>query len=96
MDVNYIEIEEPFDTKYPTWIIAFCPDTDSFFVTNYRYFFWEFDKEFDSEKEGIDYFITHVEYFMNIDKELMSHMFYNDIHVVDSVYLENTKTQYYN
>lgn len=38
MGVDHIEIEEPFDTKYPTWVVAYCPDDNSFFVTNERHF----------------------------------------------------------
>ena len=38
---KHIEVNEPFNTKYPYWIIAFCPDTNSFFVTNERHFFLE-------------------------------------------------------
>lgn len=31
---------ENFSDKYATWIIAYCLDTDSFFATNKRHFFW--------------------------------------------------------
>ena len=57
--IRYLEIDEPFNTKYPTWIVAFCPDTNSFFVTNERHFFWESEEEFDSEEAGINYFENH-------------------------------------
>ena len=29
--IRYLEVDEPFNTKYPTWIVAYCPDEDSFF-----------------------------------------------------------------
>ena len=51
--IRYLEVDEPFNTKYPTWIVAYCPDEDSFFVTNERHFFWESEEEFDSEEEAI-------------------------------------------
>lgn len=31
-----------FDTKFQTCILAFCPDTDSWFVTNERFFYYEY------------------------------------------------------
>ncbi len=30
--------DENFSDKYTTWVIAYCLDTDSFFVTNQRHF----------------------------------------------------------
>ena len=79
------EVKEPFNTKYPTWIIAFCPDTNSFFVTNERYFFWESEQEFDSENDGIDYFEHNVSYFIDIANKI--------IHT-ERVWLENTSKWY--
>lgn len=85
MGVDYIKIEESFDTKYPTWIIAFCPDTTSFFVTNERHFFWESEEEFDSEEAGIYYFEHQVQQFMNVA---------NQIIYTERVWLENTQKWY--
>lgn len=45
-----------FNTKFETYIIAFCPDTDSWFVTNERFFYYEYDKQFQTKEEGIDFF----------------------------------------
>ena len=95
MNVNYIEVEEPFDTKYPTWIIAFCPDTASFFVTNERHFFWELEEEFDSEEAAIHYFWEYAKYFIKIEKEIMSGMMFGDkFKDIDKVWLENTQKWY--
>ena len=54
----YKTIPEEYDpsTEFPSWIIAFCPDTDSWFVTNQRFFYYEYDKEFESEEAGIVFF----------------------------------------
>ena len=90
----YVEINEPFNTEYPTWIIAFCPDTDSFFVTNQRYFYWEHKVEFGNEKDAINYFEDNISYFLDVDREIMSGMFYHDINVVDNIFLENTNKWY--
>ena len=42
-----------FGTEFSTWIIAFCPDSDSWFVTNQRFWWYEYPIEFQSEQEGI-------------------------------------------
>ena len=55
-----------------TWIIAFCPDSNSFFVTNQRAFYWEYQKKFESEKSAIEYFESNVDYFLGVNDEIMS------------------------
>ena len=89
------EIKESFNTKYPTWIIAFCPDTDSFFATDGRHFFWEYKEEFESEDAAIHYFKQHAKYFIKIEKEIMSNMMLRDKSKdIDKVWLENTQEWY--
>ena len=90
---RYVEIDEPFNTKYPTWIIAFCPDTDSFFATNERHFFWEFKKEFESEESAVDYFSKHVDDFIEVNNKIMNKIIYGWI-PVKSAFLENNNTWY--
>lgn len=85
MNINHVEVEEPFDTKYPTWIIAFCPDTNSFFVTNERHFFWESEEEFDSEEAGINYFENHIRRFLTVA---------NLRDYTERIWLENTQKWY--
>lgn len=85
MNINHIKIEEPFDTKYSTWIIAFCPDTNSFFVTNERHFFWESEEEFDSEEAGINYFENHIQRFLTVA---------NLRDYTERIWLENTQKWY--
>ena len=83
--IRYLEIDEPFNTKYPTWIIAFCPDTNSFFVTNERHFFWESEEEFDSEEAGINYFENHIQRFLTVA---------NLRDYTERIWLENTQKWY--
>ena len=85
--------EMPLDAMQPhdTWIIAFCPDTDSFFATNQRAFFWEYEKEFESEESAINYFENHVGFFLRIDNEIMNKFIGK---TVDCVCLENTNKWY--
>lgn len=88
--------EMPPDAFQPhdTWIIAFCPDTDSFFATDQRAFYWEYTKEFESEKAAIEYFETHIGDFRTIRDELMKDMFFADLHKGKPILFENTKKQY--
>ena len=50
---------ESFSDIYATWIIAYCLDTDSFFATNQRHFFWEYNDEFQCENDAVNYFRNH-------------------------------------
>lgn len=86
-----------FEQKFPTWIIAYCPDTSTFFVTNKRYFYWEYDKEFATEEEGIEYFEKHVKKFMDIENRLKDRiMLRRFVDPMNSpVFLENTGKSYH-
>ena len=59
-----------FSTEFDTWIIAFCPDTDSWFVTNKRFFYYEYEKEFKTEEEGIEYFENNLLDFFKLNEVL--------------------------
>ena len=90
----FISYEEFSTEEYPTWVIAFCPDTNSFFATNQRGFFWETEGEFDSEEAAIDYFESHVCEFINIQNKIMGDMFAGYKPLFMDVFLENTKRSY--
>lgn len=85
----YQKVPEPynFNSEFPTWIIGFCPDTASFFVTNKRFFYYEFEKEFINEREGIEYFEQHLTLFNNIQEKLMEYL---PSFLKNSVQLDNT------
>lgn len=70
--VTYKEMPPDAMKPHDMYIIAFCPDTNEFFTTNQRCFFWEFDKEFNSEKEAIEYFEGNLEFFLNVENEIMT------------------------
>ena len=91
--IRYLEIDEPFNTKYPTWIVAYCPDEDSFFVTNERHFFWVSEEEFDSEEEAIDYVENHVGYFVELSRERHGRMRFGTA-TINGIWLENTRKFY--
>ena len=85
----YVQVPDDykFGEKFSTWIIAFCPDTDSWFVTMERYFYYEYERKFESEEEGIHFFKTHPEIFMKIEIEMG---IYRPSFYKDGVWLENT------
>lgn len=88
----HVEVKENFNTEYPIWIIAYCIDTDSFFVTNQRHFFWQHEKEFPSEKDAIEYFETNVNEFIEKHNEIAKSA--GGIRVSDNVFLEETMHMY--
>lgn len=77
-----------FSDKFPTYIIAFCPYTDSWFATNERFFFYEYPMDFPNEEAAIGYFIRNPEVFLKIEKEMNV---YRPSFNSDGVYLENIK-----
>ena len=84
--------DENFSNDYYTWIIAYCPDTNSFFATSQRYFFWEYDNEFPCESDAIEYFKTHLNEFRKIRNEILTST--GGWSVNSDLYLENTKESF--
>ena len=76
-----------FTTEFHTWIIAYCPDTDSWFCTRQRFFYYEYPDEFQCENDAICYFRNHVNDFIKLNCEMHPRK-------VDSVFLENTNKWY--
>lgn len=89
----YVKVPDgmSFSTEFDTWIAAFCPDTDSWFITNKRFFYYEYEKEFVSEEEGIKYFEAHISEFLKLNEELAE---YRPSFNKNGVFLENTKNFY--
>lgn len=56
----------PFTKKYPTYVITYEPQSDMFFITNERCFYYEYDKEFQDKKEAFDYFKNNYLEFIKI------------------------------
>lgn len=75
-----------FNTEFDTYIIAFCPDTDSWFVTNQRFFYYEYDKEFVTEEDGIAFFKNNPKIFY--DEEIRMDV-YRPSFRKNGVWLEN-------
>lgn len=70
MGYKTVPDEYDFSTEFPTWIIAFCPDLDTWFVTNKRFFYYEYGKEFDSEQDGIEFFRNNAKIFFDIETKM--------------------------
>ena len=70
--MGYVELPEGYDftTQFPTYVIAFCPDVDCWFVTNQRFFYFEYDKEFETEQDGIEYFKQNPSIFYDLELEM--------------------------
>lgn len=83
---------ENFSDKYATWVIAYCLDTDSFFATNQRHFFWEYNDEFQCENDAINYFRNHLNEFRNARKEILSNC--GGWSIDKDLFLENTKERF--
>ena len=84
MSLVAIPKEFDFSTKFPTWIIAYCVDTNSWFCTNQRFFYYEYPKEFETEHEAIEYFRNHVPEFSKLTREMYPNK-------NSDVFLENTR-----
>lgn len=83
---------EDFSKTYSMWIIAYCLDTNSFFATNQRGFFWEYNDEFQCENDAINYFRTHLDEFWKIRNEILRSA--GGWNVNSDLYLENTKEKF--
>lgn len=74
-----------FNTEFDTWIIAYCPDEVSWFLTNHRFFFYEYGevdykgeyhlKEFKTIEDAIWYFVCYKKIFFQREKELLGEEF---------------------
>ena len=88
--IDYVELpkEYDFNTEFPTWIIAHCPDLDSWFVTNKRFFFYEYNKEFETEEEGIEFFKSNPKIFYDEEIRMKT---YKPSFYKNGVWLDNTR-----
>lgn len=88
--ITYEKIPDEYDfsTEFPTYILGFCPDMNSWFATNQRFFFYEYPMDFPNEEAAIGYFKRNPEVFYNLEKEMITYRpsFYDG-----GVWLENTR-----
>ena len=88
--IEYKDVPEGYDfsSEFDTWILAFCPDSDSWFATNRRFFFYEYSMEFPNEKAAIDYFKRNPNEFLNLENNIGV---YRPCFNKGGVWLDNTK-----
>lgn len=74
-----------FSTEFPTYIIAYCPDVCSWFVTNTRFYYFEYEKEFDNEEDAIRFFKDNAKLFYDLEIRMNGHRpdFYNNTVILD-------------
>lgn len=77
-----------FSTKFSTFILAFCPDGDSWFATDERFFYYEYPKEFETEELAIRYFKDNSEEFYNLEMKMGV---YKPTFLIGTVWLDNTR-----
>ena len=87
--MGYVSLPDgmDFSTEFDTFIIAFCPDGCEWFVTNKRFFYFEYDKEFATENEAIEYFRAHFNEFYEIEMRICE---YRPSFASGKVWLSNT------
>jgi hypothetical protein len=85
----YEELPEgmDFSTEFETFILAFCPDTDSWFATNKRFFYYEYPKDFPDEESAIEFFKNNPKVFY--EEEARMQVYKPDFYL-GKVRLENT------
>ena len=94
-DIAYSTVDsDSFNKHYDTWIIAYCPDTDEFFATDQRFFFWETEETYKTKEDAINCFESHISYFLNIKNKILSGFIYG-YEPQDYVWLSNTMKKYY-
>lgn len=86
---HYVKVPDgmDFNTEFPTYILAYCPDTVSWFATNKRFFYYEYPTEFKTEDEAIKFFRSHAAEFYRIGKEITEYL---PSFAVGVVFLDNT------
>lgn len=80
--------EYDFSSTFDTYIIACCPDVDMWFVTNKRFFYYEYPMEFPNEEAGIAYFKRNPNVFLKLEKQMD---FHKPKEYKNSVWLDNTE-----
>jgi hypothetical protein len=60
-----------FSTEFDTYIIAYTPDSNDWFITNNRFFPYEYPKEFKTKEEAFEYFKNNFKEFYDIEKNIL-------------------------
>ncbi len=77
-----------FSTEFDTYILAYCPDDCTWFATNKRFFYFEYDKEFKTEEEAVAYFENNLKEFYDIELKICDYrpdFMKNKIHRISTI-----------
>lgn len=77
-----------FGTEFSTYILAFCPDSDSWFATNQRFFYYEYPMDFSNERAAIEYFRRNPDVFLKLEESMNV---YRPSFFDGGVWLDNTR-----
>ena len=59
-----------FSTEFDTYILAYCSADCTWFATNKRFFYFEYDKEFKTEEDAVAYFENNLKEFYDIELKI--------------------------
>jgi hypothetical protein len=54
--MSYVKVYGDFNKEFNTYVIAYCVDTNSWFITKQRYWYFQFDNEFNTYNEALEFF----------------------------------------
>ena len=70
--MGYIEVNEPFNTEYDTYVIGYCVDTNEWFITNERHWFFQFDEEFETYEGAYQWFVDNIRIISDKQVEILT------------------------
>ena len=80
-----------FSTEFDTYILAYCSDDCTWFATNKRFFYFEYDKEFKTEEDAVAYFENNLKEFYDIELKICN---YRPDFMKNKIYLNSTIDEY--
>ena len=75
--MRYIEVKGNFNEEFPTYVIGYCPDINSWFITKQRYWAFQFNEEFNCYDEALNFFNNNQEMILNKQNEILAKCFHN-------------------
>jgi hypothetical protein len=69
--MGYVTVDEDFSTIYDTYVVAYCPDTNSWFITNERHWYFQFENEFASWDDGYLWFSNNLGLVIDTQNEML-------------------------
>ncbi len=86
--------EKEFNEECDSYVIAYCPDTDEFFITKQRGFFWEDDTSYPTKLEAIRAFEENVQKYVSVKNDFFMHCM-KSYKPDNKVWLDETEKWYF-